>query len=148
MCIKIIRSFFEQKNLQRKQYGIKSENSKNVLQYISVVKGLSKTKLFEFIESFDKSEGKIMMTFVEEFIEEGVAIGRQEGVAIGRQEGISKGKVFSKQQTLIRQMTRRFGSNSFYPSIIKKCSDLDKLDAALDEIIFATTVDEVLAHLE
>ena len=140
MCIKIIRSFFEQKNLQRKQYGIKSENSKNVLQYISVVKDLSKTKLFEFIESFDKSEGKIMMTFVEEFIE--------EGVAIGRQEGISKGKVFSKQQTLIRQMTRRFGSNSFYPSIIKKCSDLDKLDAALDEIIFATTVDEVLGHLE
>ena len=59
-----------------------------------------------------------------------------------------KGKTEEKQQTLIRQLSKKFGITEYEKEFIEKCSDTEKLDNALDEILFAETKFKVLDCLK
>jgi predicted transposase/invertase (TIGR01784 family) len=63
------------------------------------------------------------------------------------QEGIEKGTILEKQEVLIKQLSRKFGLTEEEQEFIKSINDRDKLDASLDEILFAETKEEVLNAL-
>ena len=73
--------------------------------------------------------------------------GRQEGRREGRQEGISLGQLRDKQDVLIRQLERKFGIGEAESELIRAVEDPVRLDAALDEILFAESKDAVLGKL-
>jgi predicted transposase YdaD len=59
-----------------------------------------------------------------------------------------KGEIRDKQNVLIRQLSKKFGLTQKEESSIKSISNKNKLDKALDEILFAETKDQVLACLK
>ena len=72
----------------------------------------------------------------------GVAVRRER--AEGRAEGIEKGRLEEKQEILTRLLKIRFGSNKTAEEVIRSVTDVNLLDAALDEILSAVSVEDVL----
>ena len=66
---------------------------------------------------------------------------------IAKEEGLEEGEIADKQKVLIRQLERKFGLSAEEKSRIEEERDRDKLDAALDAIVFAASKDEVLEKL-
>ncbi|HPO50932.1 MAG TPA: hypothetical protein PLO89_11450, partial [Spirochaetota bacterium] len=60
-----------------------------------------------------------------------------EGIIEGKIEGKIEGEIIGKQNSLIKQLIRKFGLNDEEIELIKICKDMNKLDSALDEILFA-----------
>ena len=58
--------------------------------------------------------------------------------------GIQKGE----HKTLIRQLDKKFGLSDEEKNLIRRSEDLEKIEAALDEILDADTKEQVLAHLK
>ena len=75
------------------------------------------------------------MTFAQELREEGL----QAGEALGKLE--------DKQEIVKRQLSRKFGLSTAEAEQIDHVTNLDALDAALDEIIDATDKGQVLEKL-
>ena len=71
----------------------------------------------------------------------------QEVKTKGRQEGISLGQLRDKQDVLIRLLDRKFGIGEAERELIREVEDPVRLDAALDEILFAENRDAVLEKL-
>ena len=71
------------------------------------------------------------------------------GVAVRRSyaEGIEQGKILDKQDVLIRQLAIRFGSNKNAEEVIRSVAEVNLLDAALDEILSAVSLEDVLKVL-
>lgn len=59
----------------------------------------------------------------------------------------AEGMLQDKQAILKRQMQRKFGISEEITALIDRCGDAGKLDKALDEILFAETVEVVIRHL-
>ena len=66
----------------------------------------------------------------------------------GRVEGMEQGELVDKHNVLIRQADRKFSISEENKQFILSVLDPDKLDTALDEIITADTLDEVIAKLK
>lgn len=66
----------------------------------------------------------------------------------GEERGEKRGRIEDKQQVLIRQLDRKFGLGADERSRIQATLDPEKLDAALDAVLFAESKAEVLAHLD
>lgn len=62
-------------------------------------------------------------------------------------EGKAKGILLDKQETLIRLLERKFGITEAERARITACTDRERLTAALDAILDATSAAEVLALL-
>ena len=77
--------------------------------------------------------------------DEGVRIGRDEGVRIGRDEGLREGALHAKATTLRRQLAQRFGSVPVAAEERIRAAEEAQLDAWLDRILTAKSVEEVLA---
>jgi hypothetical protein len=60
----------------------------------------------------------------------------------------NRGRIRDKQQVLARQIERKFGLLSGERLRIEGETDPEKLDAALDAVLFAESKEEVLSHLE
>ena len=73
--------------------------------------------------------------------EEGMKIGRDEGLRQGLREGVTKGKA----ATLRRQLAQRFGSVPAAAEQRIREAEEAQLDAWLDRILSAKSVEEVLA---
>jgi len=69
---------------------------------------------------------------------------RFEGKIDGEKIGIEKGKIEDKQQTLTRLLSKKFGIADAEKQLIEKCFEGEKLDNALDEILFADNKIKVL----
>ncbi|MBN1647374.1 MAG: Rpn family recombination-promoting nuclease/putative transposase [Spirochaetales bacterium] len=64
-----------------------------------------------------------------------------------REEGRKEGKLEDKQSVLIRLIGRKFDLPEARTDFIKNINDTEKLDQALDVILFAETAEEVFAVL-
>ena len=60
---------------------------------------------------------------------------------------IEQGAILDKQEVLIKQLSKKFGTTSMDEKMIKSIKDKAKLDAALDEILFAGSKEVVLRTL-
>ena len=58
------------------------------------------------------------------------------------------GKIEEKQETLIRLLSKKFGMRDDEKQFINNCFDAEKLDNALDEILFADNKIKVLNCLK
>ena len=76
------------------------------------------------------------MTIAEKYINEGLTKGRTEG-ALAERRGV-----------LIRQLEKKFGLSDDERALIQSVDDLDHLAAALDEILFAQSKQQVLDKLK
>jgi predicted transposase YdaD len=65
----------------------------------------------------------------------------------GEKRGETRGQVQGKQQALARLLERKFGLTEEQRRRIASESDPDKLDAALDALVFAESKDEVLMEI-
>ena len=64
-----------------------------------------------------------------------------------RREAITPGQLRDKQDVLIRQLERKFGISEAESELIRAVEEPVRLDAALDEILFAESKDAVLEKL-
>jgi predicted transposase/invertase (TIGR01784 family) len=76
-----------------------------------------------------------VMTYGEKLLKEGL------------EKGLEKGRLREKQEVLRRQLSRKFQLNREEAELIDSCDDSRALDEALDEIILATSKEQVLEHL-
>ena len=65
-----------------------------------------------------------------------------------RKEGKIEGAIEGKQNTLIKQMSKKFGLSENEINLIKNCNYIDKLDQSLDDILFFDNKLAVLKNLE
>ncbi len=73
-------------------------------------------------------------------LERGVA----QGVAKGRAEGVAKGRVEGVAETLARLLVKRFGPLTPEQTTKIESATTDQLDAWVDRVIDATSIDDVL----
>ena len=101
-----------------------------IILYISKVKDIDENKFNEITKNLldEDNEEASMVTFLE---------------AIE-----TKGEIKKQQKTLIRQLSKKFGITEEEKAIINNCSDGEKLDNALDDILFAETKFRVLDCLK
>jgi len=100
-----------------------------LLQY----KGLEISAINDYINDRGKS---MLAQSIDKLIEE------------GRVEGMEQGELVDKHNVLIRQADKKFGISEENKQFILSILDPNKLDTALDEIITADTLDEVIAKLK
>lgn len=100
----------------------------------------------------DKEARPMFGTALKEWATTELAKSRTQGLAEGRAEGRTEGRaegiLLDKQQTLLRQLDRRFGATPAARELVNACTDPEKLDRCLDLILDAPTADEVLAPLD
>lgn len=65
----------------------------------------------------------------------------------GRKKGLQEGRQQGQREALVRLMTKKFGMSDAERKLVETVGDMDRLAAALDEIIVAKTKEEVLARL-
>jgi len=66
----------------------------------------------------------------------------------GIQKGKEEGRIEGEHKTLIRLPDRKFGLSEGEKELVRSTGDLEKIEAALDEFVFAETKEQVLAHLK
>ena len=150
-------------NLIKKLYqkGFAKEKIILVLKFIDWLINLPKDYEQKLELEVQKYEEVVKMPYVMSFeriaekrglkegLKEGLKKGVKRGVVKGVKKGVKKGKIIDKQQTLIRQLFKKFDAISIEEKdLIIKCLDKDKLNNALDEIIFADTKNKVLDCLK
>ena len=94
-----------------------------------------------------QTEG-IVGTIMEKLRAEGEAKGRAEGVAEGEAKGRAEGEAKGEAKSLTRLLERRFGS---LPAAVKARidgADLDQLDAWIDRVLDATSLEAVFGVVE
>ncbi|OHD20510.1 MAG: hypothetical protein A2Y34_17940 [Spirochaetes bacterium GWC1_27_15] len=72
---------------------------------------------------------------------------KKEGIKEGIEKGKEKGELLDKQNVLIKLITKKFGITDNEKELIKKTTDLEKLDIALEDILFIDNKDEILSKL-
>ena len=64
------------------------------------------------------------------------------------QKLVEQGSILDKREVLIKQLTRKFGLSDQEKILISSITDKDKLDIALDEIIFAESKRRLIELLQ
>ena len=72
---------------------------------------------------------------------------RKEGLEEGLRHGVERGALQRSRDVLIRQLDRKFGLTEAESERIMACADQASLDAALDEILDASSKAQVLEKL-
>jgi len=98
----------------------------------------------EKVEEYIKKRRKPMLA---QRVEEMKNQIREEGREEGRAEGYGQGELKGQQKSLIRQLSRKFSLSPEEEQEILSCDDPDRLDEALDVILFADTKEAVLEKL-
>ncbi|MDZ7794204.1 MAG: hypothetical protein U5P10_11115 [Spirochaetia bacterium] len=68
----------------------------------------------------------------------------KRGIQRGMERGIQKGE----HNTLIRLLDRKFSLSEEEKELVHNTEKLEKIEAALDELVFAERKEQVLAHLK
>ncbi|MFP4179886.1 MAG: hypothetical protein ACLFSA_07500, partial [Spirochaetaceae bacterium] len=66
----------------------------------------------------------------------------------GLVKGMEKGRIEGEHNTLIRLLDRKFGLSEEEEELVRSTEELEKIEAALDEFVFADTKEQVLGHLK
>ncbi len=69
----------------------------------------------------------------------------EDGINKGIEQGLEQGKLIEKQATLLKLLKRKFGITGENRELILSSNKPENLDDALDIILFANTIDEVLS---
>jgi len=93
----------------------------------------------EFERAGYTEEKERAMSFAEKLEQKGIQKGIQRGKEAGRVEG--------EHNTLIRLLDKKFGITEEEAELIRQNEDLAKIEAALDEILDATSKAQVLDHI-
>ena len=80
----------------------------------------------------------------DELYEDGIDVGIKKGIKQGIEQGLEQGKLVEKQETLIRLLRKKFGISDEMEKLIFTENNPETLNDALDIILFAQTVDEVI----
>jgi hypothetical protein len=72
----------------------------------------------------------------------------KKGIERGLERGKEEGKIEGEHKTLIRQLDRKFGLSEEEKELVHSTEELEKIEAALDEFVFAERKEQVLAHLK
>jgi hypothetical protein len=109
-----------------------------MIKYVARTHEVDRRDFEKLLEQYDP--GGDIMPVADIYIEEG----RKEGIKEGRQEG----RISEKRQVLTRLLSARFRLNPSDEKRILAQEDPDRLDRAIDAVLFASTKDEVLRELE
>lgn len=82
---------------------------------------------------------EIELTWADKLIDKGRKEGREEG----REEGLEAGVIEGKRQTLLRQLSAKFGELPEETTAAVETMSEVELDSALDRILAAKTLDEL-----
>ena len=89
------------------------------------------------------------MTIAEQLIEEGKIKGKIEGRTEGIREGKLQGEILDKQNVLRRLLEKKFGAAvESNVARVMRAQEPGKLDRAIDSLLDADSIDEVLKHLD
>ena len=114
-------------------------------RYILLTYGREYDELLQAVRRSIPEEEPMFRTAADQLREEGMRLGRdeglREGVAQGRREGVAQGKA----GTLLRQLSRRFGPVVAGAEQRIRQANEAQLDAWLDRILDAQSVEDVLA---
>ena len=111
--------------------------------------------LGEMDKSGYTEEKERAMTYEEVAEKRGIEKGFQKAMTYaeaaekrGIQKGKEEGRVEGEHNTLIRQLDRKFGLSEEEKELIRGTEELEKIEAALDEILDAETKEQVLSRLK
>jgi predicted transposase/invertase (TIGR01784 family) len=95
--------------------------------------------------------GQRFERYVEEKVNEGLQRGMEQGIEQGIEKGteagLKKGALLDKQAVLLRMMDKKFSLATGDEERVRSCTDLNKLDEALDIILFTDRKEAVLEEL-
>ena len=109
-----------------------------IFKYIVYTQEVDKKSFIDLLKEYD--EGGDIMPVADLIREEG----RKEGIQIGE----LKGKVASKQETLIKQIHLKYGITDAEKDFIKSVTNLDKLDKATEAILSENNKEKLLDLLK
>ena len=125
------------KNMLRRGY--EREYTESLLQFIDWMLQLPEEKEYELKRELEEETGGGDMPYVTSW--ERIAEKK------GKKEGKAEGERSDKQQVLTRLLERKFSLEEAEREEIAQTESAERLDAAIDEILFATTKEEVLDKL-
>lgn len=70
------------------------------------------------------------------------------GMDAARRKGLKEGELLDKQHILIKQLSRKFGLTEEETQLIRSIKNLERLEKALDDIIFADSKNMILECLK
>jgi hypothetical protein len=133
--------------LKLMERGFYEEKIESLLIFLSWMLQLPKSLELRFDREINEETGGEIMPYMTRWEREGLKRGIREGKREGRAAGFNEGLVKDKRGVLTRQLERKFGLLEEEKALIDECEDLEALDAALDEILFAENKEEVLELL-
>ncbi len=115
----------------REEEGLKFLES--VLRYLFSSTEIAVEDALKSIEMIDGRAKETLMTTAEKLMEQG----REQGL----EQGLERGTLLKEIEILIKQISKKFGISEKERSFIMAVGDKEKLDLALDEILFAESKD-------
>jgi hypothetical protein len=110
--------------------------------------GIANEEAVGYINERRKSMlGQRFERYVEEKVHEGIEKGIEKGLAQGKKDGLKEGVLLEKQTVLLRMMDKKFSLASGDEELVRTCTDLVRLDEALDIILFTDNKESVLQKL-
>ncbi|GAH69047.1 unnamed protein product, partial [marine sediment metagenome] len=142
----------------REEEGLKFLES--VLRYLFSSTEIAVEDALKSIEMINGRAKETLMTTAEKLMEQGREQGREQGLEQGREQGLEQGReqgleqglergtLLKEKEILIKQISKKFGISEKERSFIMAVADREKLDLALDEILFAESKDVLLDILK
>jgi hypothetical protein len=119
--------------------GYRKSEIRSLLRFLDWLVALPEGLDKQLTEEIEKETGGGPMAYVTSW----ERIAKKEGM----QEGVLKGKLEEKREVLARMLDKKFHLSPADLKKIEACSDTDKLDRALDAVLFAVDRQEVLREL-
>ena len=105
-----------------------------IVEYVFAIS--TEKQIEAILKVIERTAGReVAMTAAESLRQQG----REQGIELGRQDG--------QREALVRQISKKFGITDRERKLIENVVDLERLAAALDEIVVADTKEQVLRHL-
>ena len=113
---------------------------------ISVGSETTEKDIYEDLRSKDLREVReVYMTIAERLRERGMVEGKRRGKLEGIHEGKLEGEILDKQHVLLRLLEKKFGSiDETEKEKVMNTRDRDRLDRAIDRLLDANSIEEVL----
>jgi predicted transposase YdaD len=104
---------------------------------------LSRKEIERMFALDDLRQTRVFQEIRDEFLQEGIQIGKQEGIQIGKQEGIQIGKQEGEIHLVMRQIRRKFGQ--LEQELTTKIANLtlEQLESLGEELLDFQTIDDL-----
>jgi hypothetical protein len=127
--------------------GFTKDAVRSLLLFLDWILQLPKELEWRLVDDIAKETGGETMPYITSWERMGMEKGIEEGIEKGKKEGEIKGRIEDKREVLMRLMEKKFTLTADEKQLIVSCGDAEKLDAALDEIVFAGKKEEVLVRM-